>query len=47
VRVRPPELARDPALDLVNQHLTIDHAQAVFLERFSTWMTGGMEKVNS
>ena len=30
VRVRPPELARDPALDLVNQHLTIDHAQAVF-----------------
>ena len=30
VRVRPPKLARNPAFDLVNQHLAIDHAKAVF-----------------
>ena len=30
MRIRAPELARDPTLDLVNQHLAIDHAQAVF-----------------
>ena len=30
VRIRSPELARDLTLDLVNQHLAIDHAEAVF-----------------
>jgi hypothetical protein len=34
----------NPNLDLVNQHLPIDHAQSVFLERFFTRMTGGMEE---
>lgn len=30
VRIRSPELARDLTLDLVNQHLAVDHTQAVF-----------------
>jgi hypothetical protein len=37
----------NPNLDLVNQHLPIDHAQSVFLERFFTRMTGGMRKGKS
>ena len=30
VRIWPPKLPREPALDLVDQHLAVDHAQAVF-----------------
>ena len=30
MRIRSPELASDPALDLVDQHLAVDHAEAVF-----------------
>jgi hypothetical protein len=28
--IRSSELAGDPALDLVHQHLAVDHAEAVF-----------------
>jgi hypothetical protein len=35
----------NPNLDLVNQHLPIDHAQSVFFRKiFFTRMTGGMEE---
>ena len=33
MRIRPPELASYPALDLVDQHLAIDHAKAVFFRK--------------
>jgi hypothetical protein len=30
MRIWPPKPPRDPALDLVDQHLAIDHAKAIF-----------------
>ena len=30
MRIRATQLARDPALDLIDQHLAIDHAETVF-----------------
>jgi hypothetical protein len=44
---RIEDAVHNPNLDLVNQHLPIDHAQSVFLERFFTRMTGGMRKGKS
>jgi hypothetical protein len=33
MRIRSPELASDPALDLVDKHLAVDHAEAVFFRK--------------
>jgi len=30
MKIRPPELAGNPTLDLVDQHLAIDDAKAIF-----------------
>jgi hypothetical protein len=44
MRIRAPKLARNPALDLVHQHLAVDHAQAVFFGKIFDLDDGWVHK---